>query len=392
MAKSKKIHLWIPELFASKGGIQVFSGFFLQAIQNLYPQADLEVFIKNDTEQIIQESVNKTITKNSDRLSHKHSHTHFYGAGTTKSPLRTLVFALRLIISAIAQKPDLIIMTHLNFAPIALLLKKLLGTKYVTICHGVEAWDIDSQLLKSALHNADLILAVSNYTRDRLCQEQDLASKKISILHNTFDADNWKIASKPEYLLAKYGLKPDQKIILTVARLIKSEQYKGYDRLLEAMPAIRKAIPDIHYLIVGKGSDRDRIEQIIKQNALQDCVTLAGFIPDAQLCDHYNLCDLFAMPSKREGFGIVYLEALACGKPALGGNLDGAIDALCDGKLGALVNPDDAEEIANTIIDILLGSYKNKIVYQPQKLREESINNFGFDRFQETIRDRLGTL
>lgn len=386
MAKSRKIHLWIPELFTSKGGIQVFSGFFLQAIQNLYPQIDLEVFIKNDTNQIIQEHIGKITTGNSDQ---NHLHTVFHGTGTTKSPLRTIVFSLRLIMSAIAQKPDLIIMTHLNFAPIALLLKKLLGTKYVAIAHGVEAWDIENQLLRSGLHNADLILAVSNYTRDRLCQEQNLDPEKIDILHNTFDADHWKIAPKPEYLLTKYGLNPKQKVILTVSRLITSEQYKGYDRLLEAMPAIRQAIPDVHYVIVGKGSDRDRLAQIIKQKHIQDCVTLAGFIPDAQLCDYYNLCDLFAMPSKREGFGIVYLEALACGKPALGGNLDGAIDALCDGKLGALVNPDDSEEMTKTITGILLGNYQNKLIYQPQNLREASINNFGFDRFQETIGDRL---
>ncbi|PZU98958.1 MAG: glycosyltransferase [Pseudanabaena sp.] len=367
--------------------------------------------MKNDTNQIIRDYLSKTekispsttrseqsldlgsnyvelLTANSERL----ASIHFHGTGTTKSPLRTVIFALRLILSAIAQKPDLIIMTHLNFAPIALLLKKILGIKYVAIAHGVEAWDIENQLLKSALHNANLILAVSNYTRDRLYQEQNLALEKMAILHNTFDADNWKIAPKPQYLLTKYGLNPEQKVILTVSRLIKSEQYKGYDKLLEAMPAIRQVIPNVHYLIVGKGSDLDRLEQIIRQHDIQDCVTLAGFIPDEQLCDYYNLCDLFAMPSKREGFGIVYLEALACGKPALGGNLDGAIDALCDGKLGALVNPDNSEEIADTVINILLGDYHNKIIYQPQKLREESIDNFGFERFQKTIGDRLQSL
>ncbi|OIP73078.1 MAG: glycosyltransferase [Oscillatoriales cyanobacterium CG2_30_44_21] len=378
MTKPKKMHLWIPELFSSKGGIQVFSGFFLRAVQNLYPQADLAIFIKNDTNQIIRDCKDVSINNG-----------YFYGTGTTSSPFRTIVFALRLIISAIVQKPDLIVMTHLNFAPIALLLKKLIGTKYVVIAHGVEAWDIDNQLLKSALHNADSILAVSKYTRDRLHKEQGLSLEKIGILHNTFDADNWKIAPKPEYLLAKYGLKREQKIILTVSRLVESEQYKGYDKLLEVMPVIRKLIPDVHYVIIGKGSDLDRLQQIIKQKHIQDCVTLAGFIPDAELCDYYNLCDLFAMPSKSEGFGIVYLEALASGKPVMGGNLDGATDALCDGKLGALVNPDDLQEITDTIFNILVGSYPNKKIYQPQKLREECINTFGFSRFRENIGDRL---
>jgi glycosyltransferase involved in cell wall biosynthesis len=91
------------------------------------------------------------------------------------------------------------------------------------------------------------------------------------------------------------------------------------------------------------------------------------------------------MPSKREGFGIVYLEALACGKPALGGNQDGAIDALCHGELGALVNPDDTNAIAQTLIEILQGTYPNRLIYQPEALRQKVIDTFGFDRFKQTL-------
>ncbi len=127
------------------------------------------------------------------------------------------------------------------------------------------------------------------------------------------------------------------------------------------------------------------MEQLIQQLNLPHHVILAGFIPDSELCDHYNLCDVFAMPSKGEGFGIVYLEALACGKPTLGGNQDGAIDALCHGKLGALVNPDDVGAIAQTIIQILQGTYANPIMYQPEALRQQVIDIFGRKRFQQTL-------
>ena len=372
MTKSTNIHLWIPELFCSKGGIQVFSGFLLQALQALYPHANLSVVLKNDSVNVIDQNSN-------------FANLQIYCSGAIKSPLRTVFFALRLIGLAIAQKPNLVIMTHLNFAPIALFLKKIIGTKYIAIAHGIEAWDIQNSLLKESLQSADLILAVSHFTRDRLCQEQGLSSEKVGILHNTFDAKAWKIAPKPQYLLEKYGLKPEQKIILTVSRLVSSEQYKGYDRLLEAMPVICQTIPDVHYIIVGKGSDRDRIEQIIDKNNLQNYVTLAGFIPDKYLCDYYNLCDLFAMPSKREGFGIVYLEALACGKPVLGGDLDGAVDALCHGEIGVLINPDNLQEIAEKIIRILSGHHENQVIYEPNVLRQKTITAFGFDYFQQTI-------
>jgi glycosyltransferase involved in cell wall biosynthesis len=383
MTRNKTIHLWIPELFSSKGGIQVFSGFFLQAVQNIYPNGKLSVLLKNDPDDLI--------TQNCDYLS-RSSNTQTYCTGGVTARLRTLIFSLKLIGLAIAQKPDLVIMTHLNFAPVAWFLKNILGTKYIAIAHGVEAWEIQSSLLNKSLHAADRIFAVSEFTRDRLSQEQGLSPDKIEILHNTFDADAWKIAPKPQHLLTKYGLNAEQKIILTVSRLVASEQYKGYDRLLEALPIIHQVIPDVHYVIVGKGTDRDRIERIIQQNNLQDYVTLVGFVPDEDLCDYYNLCDLFAMPSKREGFGIVYLEALACGKPALGGYLDGAVDALCHGALGVLINPDDPQEIATAIIKVLKRESENQLIYQPDLLRQKATSIFGFAKFQQIIANHLSNI
>ncbi|PZO37507.1 MAG: glycosyltransferase [Pseudanabaena frigida] len=377
MTKPTNIHLWIPELFLSKGGIQVFSGFLLEALKTLYPQANLSVALKNDTADLVDQNVESI-----DNL-------QIYCSGKIASPFRTLFFALQLMRLAIAQKPKLVIITHLNFAPIAFILKKLIGTRYIAIAHGVEAWNIQNPLIKKSLHAANLILAVSHFTRDRLCQEQGLSPDKVGVLHNTFDPKNWEITTKPKYLLEKYRLRPEQKTILTVSRLVSSEQYKGYDHLLTAMPAICQTIPDVHYIIVGKGSDRDRIEKIIEQNNLKNYVTLAGFIPDEDLSDYYNLCDLFAMPSRREGFGIVYLEALACGKPVLGGNLDGAVDALCHGELGVLINPENPQEIAEAIIQILLSKHKNQLIYQPDLLRKKAILTFGIEKFQRTLSNYL---
>jgi glycosyltransferase involved in cell wall biosynthesis len=94
---------------------------------------------------------------------------------------------------------------------------------------------------------------------------------------------------------------------------------------------------------------------------------------------------VFAMPSKGEGFGIVYLEALACGKPTVGGNQDGAIDALCQGELGALVDPDDIGAIAQTLIAIVQKKYPHPLIYQPEALRQKVIEVFGFEHFQKTL-------
>jgi glycosyltransferase involved in cell wall biosynthesis len=372
---SNNIHLWIPNLLNFKGGIQVYSAFLLEALESLYPNVNYDIFLKHDT------------PFERDSLYKKNAHFHF--AGVCPLSLRTPAFAAQIIGRGLWQRPNLVISTHLNFTVAAYWLKRLAGIPYWTVAHGVEAWSIQSPALQTALRHADHILAVSSYTRDRLLKEQNLDPSKISLLPNTFDHNRFNIAGKPTHLLERYGLKSEQPIILTVNRLSLCESYKGYDKVLEALPQIRKAIPNIHYVIVGKGDARPHIEQLIRERQLQDCVTLTGFIPDAELCDYYNLCDVFAMPSKLEGFGIVYLEALACGKPTLGGNQDGAIDALCHGELGALVNPDDVEALAQTIIQILQKTYSKPLLYHPQELRQKVIDIYGYERFKQTLTQYL---
>jgi glycosyltransferase involved in cell wall biosynthesis len=374
-SQRKSIHIWLPNIFGLKGGIQVYSACVLEALQNGYPHQDYDIFLKHDTH------------ASPDRFGL--SNTKFHFSGAWPGSLRTPAFAAQIMGYGIWQKPSLIIASHLNFTVAAYWLKRLTGIPYWAIAYGMEAWDIKQPAIQKALHNADRILSISGYTRDRLIEEQNLDPKKISLLPCTFQASQFKIAPKPTYLLEQYGFKPDQPIILTVSRLSALERYKGYDKIIEALPQIRQVIPNVHYIIVGKGNDRSRIEQLIAQQGLQECVTLAGFVPDEQLCDYYNLCDLFAMPSKREGFGIVYLEALACGKPTLGGNRDGAIDALCHGELGALVDPDDADAIAQTVIQILQKSYPNPILYDPDVLRQRVIDVYGFERFQQTLAQYL---
>ncbi|MBD2164354.1 glycosyltransferase [Calothrix membranacea FACHB-236] len=374
-ANSQKISLWFPEIFQFKGGIQVYSAFLLEALQKLYCKHDYHIFLKQDTHC----SPNYPFK----------AHTQLYFAGAWSLPLRTIIFAGKILGYGIWQRPSLIITSHLNFSFPAYLLKWLLGIPYGVVVHGIEVWNLQNSTRKLALKYADIIFAVSHYTRDRLLQEQDLDPQKVVVLPNTFDADNFQIAPKPDYLLKRYGLNPQQPIILTVARLSQSEQYKGYDKILAALPQIRQAIPHVHYVLVGKGDDEPRIKQLISQYQLQDCVTLTGFVPDEELSSHYHMCDIFAMPSKGEGFGIVYLEALACGKPTLAGNQDGAQDALCQGELGVLVDPDDIEAIAQALIQILQGTHSNSLLYQPEVLRQKVIERFGFESFQQTLGNYL---
>jgi len=377
-SESKTIHLWFPNIFEFKGGIQVYSAFLLEALQSLLPNKDYEVFLKHDTGY----PSDLPVLPN----------TRFHCAGTWPLRIRTPIFASQIVGGGLWRQPNLVIATHLNFTPAAYWLKRLSGVPYWVVAHGVEAWNIKQPALQKALHHADRILAVSGYTRDRLLKEQNLDPAKISLLPNTFDSRRFQIAPKPQHLLNRYGLRANQPIILTVSRLDSADGYKGYDKILKALPEIRCRIPDVHYILVGKGNDRPRIEQLVTQLNLQECVTLAGFIPDAELDNHYNLCNVFAMPSIGEGFGIVYLEALACGKPTLGGNQDGAIDALCQGELGVLVNPDDIDAIAQSLIQILQGTYPHSSLYQPEVLRQKVIDIYGFERFKQRLAELIETI
>ncbi|MGG6242663.1 glycosyltransferase [Nodosilinea sp. AN01ver1] len=365
------LHLWIPNMFEFKGGIQVYSDFLLRAIRSTAIFKHSEVFLKHDRQVALSTEMWPNF--------------RFHCFGGWPKALRTVAYAISLLLWGCLKRPQLIFTTHLNFIPVAYGLKRFLGIPYWTVAHGVDAWNIRAPLLKASLRHADLILAVSHYTRSRLLIEQNLDENQVVVLPNTFETKRFKIAAKSPVLLKRYQLHIEQPVILTVSRLSSSERHKGYDQIIKALPEIRRALPTIHYILVGKGSDRPRIEQMIAELDLQDCVTLAGFVSDNELCDHYNLCDVFAMPSKSEGFGIVYLEALACGKPTVGGNQDGAIDALRNGELGVLVDPENVKEIASTLIEILQGKSPHPILYKPEILREKVDATYGFPRFQANL-------
>ncbi|MHC5720271.1 MAG: glycosyltransferase, partial [Nostoc sp.] len=134
------------------------------------------------------------------------------------------------------------------------------GIPYGIIVYGIDAWETKNIWKIKALYAAEKIISISSYTRDCLIKEQNLSPDKIELLPVTFDAERFKLSPKPTYLLERHSLTVEQPIILTVARLDNSECYKGYDQILLAMPEIRLAIPHAHYILVGKGSDRPRIE------------------------------------------------------------------------------------------------------------------------------------
>ena len=369
-----KIHVWVPDYASAIGGIQTFSRFMVRALRDVFPESEIAVFSKNDT--CYPDPASDPANS-------------FTPMGWWTPKLRTPEFAWELFRSAARERPDFIIAGHVNFAPVAYWLQKLFAIPYVAIGYGVEVWDISNRRIRGALRSANHLLAISEFTRRRMASTLDLDLNRIGILPCTFDPEQFYPGRKPHYLLKRYGITKNQPVVLTITRLAGAERYKGYDQILRGLPKVRDAFPDIRYVLGGRGRDRPRIEALIRELGVAENVTLAGYVPDYELRSHYNLCDVFAMPSKGEGFGIVFLEALGCGKSVLAGNKDGSVDAVLNGALGVLIDPDNINEIANALITILSRKHSNGMMSNADTLRAGVIEAYGYQRFRERVGEVL---
>nr|WP_218280713.1 glycosyltransferase family 4 protein [Verrucomicrobium spinosum] len=210
---------------------------------------------------------------------------------------------------ALRERPDCIICFHLNFMPAVLPLARLLRSPYVGVLHGIEAWNPLPASRRRALASADWLYAVSRFTLRSSAARHGLDLAKASLLPCSFDESRFSPGPKPDNLLSRYGLHIDQPIALTVARVDRSERYKGHETMLAAMPGILNRCPNMRYIVAGTGDDLGYLKSEALRLGVADSVIFTGFIPTEELPDLYRLCDIFVMPSKAEGFGIVFLEA-----------------------------------------------------------------------------------
>jgi glycosyltransferase involved in cell wall biosynthesis len=373
-----KIHVWSPGVDPRAGGIENYSSALVRALVELYGADAISVFAKHESSAEMRAALPKRV--------------RVFGTGSIPLPWRTVAFSSLLLSRRAFDRPDLIVSTHLNFATFASTAPQIFRTKYAIALHGIEAWALRRPSQATALRKADLLLPVSRFTRDIVARAQQLPVTEFQILPNTVDTDQFSIGAKPEYLLKRYRLGAAQPTILSVGRLDASEQYKGHDRVIRALAHVQREAPEVRYLIVGDGNDRARLEELCEKERVSSLVIFAGRVPATELADHYRLCDLFALPSTGEGFGIVFLEALACGKPVLAGDRDGARETLAEGELGVCVDPEDTAALGKTIIAILSRSYPHRLLNQPEVLRAAVIERYGFARFKTSLASHLDEL
>lgn len=278
-------------------------------------------------------------------------------------------------------KPDLIFCGHLYHGPLAALLARIAKTKLVSQLHGTEVWKPLRRRDLYPLLVSDLVLTVSRDTLRRFKDQASGTQDNGAILANTvqdiFTPGN-RLAAR-----ARFGL-AHETLLLSVGRLDTREGYKGHDRVIHALPSLVAKRPDLVYWIAGIGNDRHRLEMLAHDLGVDRNVRFLGKVSLANLPDLYRAADLFVLPSTGEGFGIVYLEAMACGTPALGLNVGGAPDALGDGALGWCVAETDFPEALSRAIE----------APRPDAfaLATAVQQRFGRDVFRARVASLLGTL
>jgi glycosyltransferase involved in cell wall biosynthesis len=171
-------------------------------------------------------------------------------------------------------------------------------------------------------------------------------------------------------------------VVFSLTRLSTGDRAKHLNRLIRAMVELRSEIPDVVLLIGGEGDDRPHLKTLVQDLGLDGCVLLPGQIRPSELADHYRMARVFALPSEKEGFGIVFLEALGCGCAVLAGNRDGSRDPLADGRFGLLVDPDQSLAVP---LRQLLTSEGEPLWFVPEALSQAVGQQFAFPAFCERL-------
>jgi phosphatidylinositol alpha-1,6-mannosyltransferase len=274
--------------------------------------------------------------------------TMFDGRARTPGFADKAGFTAALMTELAAHRPAAIVYSHLGLARAQAYVPAILERPYAVFLHGVEAWGALGESDLRVLQRARLRLANSTFTADRVRAAHpsigDIVPCPLALVNDGhgrgFDE-------------ADGSLPNDGPIVLVVGRMHASEAYKGHDQLIEAWPAVAAHVPDARLVVVGEGNDRPRLEHKARLVEGGNRITFLGFVSPGLLERCYEKASVFALPSRGEGFGLVYLEAMARGLPCVGSRQDAAGDVIVDGTTGHLVDHADTAALASRLVQLL---------------------------------------
>ncbi len=262
----------------------------------------------------------------------------------------------------VRQNPDIVLHCgHVNAAIAARKLKRRYGTPYLLWTHALEIMDEWLRaIILPAMLDADLVTTNSEFT-SAFVASTGVPQSRIVKIRRGADPAHFRPGLDCRELAQRLGVY-GRPTLLTVARIVKANRYKGHDVVLRALATVKRAVLDVAYVIVGEGDDLDYLDRLARECGVRENVIFAGRVSDEELPLLYNVCDVFIMCSREdrtrrgilaEGFGLALLEASSCGKPVIAGRSGGVPDAVQDGITGLLVNPVDSEAVAAAIIKVL---------------------------------------
>jgi glycosyltransferase involved in cell wall biosynthesis len=301
----------------------------------------------------------------------------FSASGYAGSKIQFALAALR----AAGRKPALVIALHPHLAPIVWAMRTR-GRKFrsIVLTHGVEVWQPFGWPRGAALRRADLVIGPSTDTVQHLIAEQRILPGKVQRLPWGLDPEFEARFEAAVPLPPPPNFPRAGRIILTVGRWDSAEQYKGADTLIAALLSVLKTAPDTSLVLVGDGDDRPRLELLARDLGVSEHAHfLSGLTPE-QLFACYANCDVFALPSRGEGFGLVFLEAMSHAKAVIGGAHGGIPDIVEDGVTGLLVPHGDVERLAQALE--YLFSNPSRTREMGARGRERLAKSFSFAQFQ----------
>lgn len=331
-----------PELFLAEGGIARIMRLYLKALCEIAgPAGRVDSLVLNDR------------PGRDERLSRYASERLGEHVGCNRSKLQFIWQAIRL-----GRRADIVVCGHLHHLAIARL-AGLFSPKleYYLVAHGIEVWRPYSFLEKSALLGARRILCVSEYTRHQILRfHPALPPDRVVVVPNTLDP----------YIETRSSVTPSATPfatprLLTVSRLLSTDTYKGVDTLIEAMPLVRREFPFARLRVAGTGDDAMRLQALAAQLRVGGAVDFLGAVDDEELRAEYAACDLFALPSRKEGFGLVFLEAMTYGKPCLGARAGGTPEVIND-TVGQLAEYGNIPDIAAAVSDLVRHPRDSEVV------------------------------
>lgn len=287
-----------------------------------------------------------------------------------------------------ARHYDMVVAGHIALAPIARWLHRLYRLPYVVMVYGIEVWGVLARSQALALREATRVVALSRFTADRLTTQHRVSPDHVIVIEPVVDPRLLAAARQAQAVTADER----HKVLLTVARLAAVEQYKGCDTVIQVLPHLAAEVGPLKYIVVGDGDDRPRLEALAEAVGAAPMVRFVGRVSDQALAHYYATCHVFVMPSRvgrrggrwtGEGFGLVYIEAAAFGKPAVAGSGDGSAEAVQDGVTGLVVDAHDRDAVADALRRLLADPVLRSRMGQAARARVERY--FTYPRLHQQV-------